>query len=58
MPRLSFVDEDLVHEDKEWEANNPSTKILLFSWVSYCCEDLLAVFLLQERERLRGKSQA
>ena len=54
MPRLSFVDEDLVHEDKEWEANNISTKILLFCWVSYCCEDPLAVFLLQERERLRG----
>ena len=54
MPTLSFVDEDLVHEDKEWEANNPSIKTLLFGWVSFCCEDPLAVFLLQERERLRG----
>ena len=54
MPTLSFVDEDLVHEDKEWEAYNPSTKILHFFWISYCCEDPLAVFLLQERERLRG----
>ena len=54
MPTLSFVDEDLVHEDKEWEANNPSTKILLFCLVSYCCEDPLAVFLLLERDRLCG----
>ena len=50
MPMLSFVNEDLVYEDKEWEAKNPSTKIFLFGWVSYCCEDPLAVFLLQEIE--------
>ena len=23
MPTMSFVDEDLAHEDKEWEVNNP-----------------------------------
>ena len=47
---LGFVDEDLVQEDKGWEANNPSTKIFVFNLVYYCCEDPLPVFLLQERE--------
>ena len=49
---LGFVDEDLVEEDKDWEAKNPSTTIFLFCLVYYCCEDPLPVFLLKEREAL------
>ena len=32
-----YVEEDLVPEDKYWEANNQSTTILRWCLVSYCC---------------------
>ena len=43
------VEEDLVQEDKDWEANNSSTTSLQFSWFSYCCcEDPMPVTLHYE----------